>query len=317
MSQLTFASLTVKKKNQLRPEQFLEEMRQVVPWRKMARLIKPYYYNNQKGRSAYDLILMIKIHCLQQWYNLADLAMEEAIYDRRSFAKFLDIDLMANPIPDETTILNFRHLLEEKKLTEKIFHLISKHLQEKGLMMKQGTIIDATIIESPSSTKNKDRKRDEEMSSTKKNGKWHFGMKAHIGVDAQSGLIHSCIITTAKAADVDLTAELLHWSERAIFGDKGYVSRDNKEWARKNGVFWGVPDRASKVRSLTKSQKKRNRKLASVRAKVEHPFRIIKDLWGHRKTRYKGLQKNMSKMNMLCGLSNLYMARKVLMQGTG
>lgn len=315
MTQLSFASLTPKKKNTLRQEQFLEEMLKIVPWMKIAKLIKPYYYSNKMGRPAYDLILMIKIHCLQQWYNLGDLAMEEAIYDRRSFAKFLNIDLMNDRIPDETTILNFRHFIEEKKLTEQIFQLINKQLEAQGLMMKKGTIVDATIIESPSSTKNQDQKRDKEMTSTRKNGKWYFGMKTHIGADMDSGLIHSCIVTTAKAADVDLMVDLLHWEEQAILGDKGYVSKENKKWARKNEVFWGVLDRGSNKRGLSAGQKEKNRKLSQVRAKVEHPFRIIKDLWGHRKTRYKGLAKNMSQMKLLCGLANLYMARKVIFDG--
>lgn len=313
MSQLSFASLTAKKKTPLRRDQFLEEMRQVVPWKKIARLIKPYYYNNSTGRPAYDLILMIKIHCLQQWYNLGDLSMEEEVYDRRSFAKFLDVDLMNTRIPDETTILNFRHLLEANELTAKIFDLINKHLESKGLLMKKGTLVDATIISSPSSTKNTDKKRDEEMSSTKKNGQWYFGMKVHIGADMKSGLIHSCGVTTAKEADVTQLKELLHWEEEAIFGDKGYIDKENKKWARENGVFWGVTDRASKGRPLSSSQKKRNRKLTRVRAKVEHPFRVIKEQWGYRKTRYKGLAKNRSKVQLLCGLANLYMSRKALL----
>ena len=315
MGQLTFASLTPKKKNIIRQEQFLEEMRKIVPWMKIAKMIRPFYYNNKTGRPAYDLVLMIKIHCLQQWYNLADLAMEEAIYDRRSFAKFLDIDLMNDRIPDETTILNFRHLIEEKQIAERFFELINKQLEKQGLMMKKGTIVDATIIESPSSTKNKNGKRDEEMSSTKKNGKWYFGMKTHIGTDMESGLIHSCAVTTAKVADVEMMKDLLHWEEDAVLGDKGYVSQANKRWARQNGIFWGVLDRRGPEKKLSASQERRNRRLSKVRAKVEHPFRIMKDLWGHRKTRYKGLRKNESQMQVLCGLTNLYLARKAILQG--
>ena len=315
MSQLTFASLTPKKKNTIRQEQFLEEMRKIVPWMKIAKMIRPFYYSNKTGRPAYDLVLMIKIHCLQQWYNIGDLAMEEAIYDRRSFAKFLDIDLMNDRIPDETTILNFRHLIEEKQLAERFFELINKQLEKQGLMMKKGTIVDATIIESPSSTKNQDGKRDEEMSSTKKNGKWYFGMKTHIGTDMESGLIHSCAVTTAKVPDVEMMKDLLHWEEDAVLGDKGYVSQENKRWARQNGMFWGVLDRRGPEKQLSVSQEQRNRRLSKVRAKVEHPFRIMKDLWGHRKTRYKGLKKNESQMQILCGLTNLYLARKAILQG--
>ncbi len=310
MSQLTFASMTPKHKSKLRKEKFLEEMKQVLPWRKIAQLIKPYYYNNKAGRPAYDLMLMVKIYCLQQWYRLGDLSMEEEIYDRKSFVKFLDIDLMIDKIPDETTILNFRHLLEEHGLTEQIFYLINKMLKKKGLMMKEGTIVDATIISSPSSTKNKDGKRDPEMKSTRKNGQWYFGFKSHIGVDQKSGLTHSVEVTDAKVSDREKFEDLLHGEEKAIFGDKGYVHKKDKHLARDAEIYWGILDRRSNVRPLSKKQKKRNLRLSKVRAKVEHPFRIVKDLWGHRKTRYRGLKKNRSQMYMLFALSNMYMARK-------
>jgi len=314
MSQLSYASMIPKHKNKLRAEQFLEEMRQVLPWRKITRLIKPYYYNNTTGRPAYDLMLMVKIYCLQQWYRLGDLSTEEAIYDRRSFAKFLDIDLMGNKIPDETIILNFRHLLEKNYLTKQIFHLINKILEQKGLMMKEGTIVDATIIISPSSTKNKDKKRDPEMKSTHKNGQWYFGFKSHIGVDQKSGLTHTLEVTDAKTSDREKLADLLHGEEKAVIGDKGYVSKEDKHFARDSGVYWGVLDRRGKGKSLSNKQEKRNKQLSKVRAKVEHPFRIIKDLWGHRKTRYRGLKKNESQMYMLFALSNIFMARKALLQ---
>jgi IS5 family transposase len=301
-------------------------MRQVVPWKRIARLLKPYYYANTTGRPAYDLVLMIKIHCLQQWYNLGDLGVEEAIHDRFSFQKFLDIDVIQDTVPDETTILNFRHLIEEKQLATQIFQLINEHLSEKGLMLKAGTILDATIIQSPSSTKNKEGKRDPEMSSTRKNGQWYFGMKAHIGVDMNRGLVHRVEVTNAKTADIDVMNRLLHGEEKAVFGDKGYTKREEKKKAREKGIFWGIADRASLKRkpaknpeafrgSLTRRQEKRNKLFSAVRAKVEHPFRIIKDLWGHRKTRYKGLYKNTVQMLMLFGLSNLYLSRKAILQG--
>ena len=280
-----------------------------MPWKRMARLIKPYYYNKTTDRPPYDLITMVKIHCLQQWYNLSDLGMEEAIYDRLSFQRFLNIDLMSERIPDETTILNFRHLLERCDLTKQILKLINRHLEEKGLMMKAGTIVDATIISSASSTKNKERKRDPEMSSTKKNNQWYFGMKSHIGTDAKSEFVHTCEVSPANTSDVELTIDLLHGEEKAIFGDRGYVSKEDKTWARSQGIFWGVPDRKAPSGSLSQSQQRRNKRTSSIRAKVEHPFRVIKHLWGHRKTRYKGLEKNGSQLNMLYGLCNLYMAR--------
>jgi len=314
MSQLSFASLYPKKKSTLRGEQFLKEMREVVPWRKMAHIIKPHYYSNKSGRPAYDLTLMIKIHCLQNWYNLGDLAMEEAIYDRRSFAEFLDLDLMLNKIPDETTILNFRHLLERNQLTKELFKMIREHLEKRGLIMKEGTIVDATIITAPSSTKNQDKKRDSEMSSTCKNNSWHFGMKMHIGVDAKSGLVHMVESSTGKVSDREKFADLLHGEEKAVFGDKGYVNKVDKHYARDAGIFWGVLDKRGPGKDLSNRQKKRNMKLSKIRAKVEHPFRVVKALWGHRKVRYKGLEKNTSQFNLLFGLSNLYMVRKSLLQ---
>lgn len=314
MSQLSFANLTPKKKSLLRSEKFLQEMNDIIPWRRIYNLIKHHYYDNKTGRQAYDLNLMMKVYCLQQWYNLGDLAMEEAIYDRRSFQNFLRIDLMFDAVPDETTILNFRHLLEKNDLQQKIFQLLNSYLTSRGLIMKSGTIVDATIINSPSSTKNQEKKRDPEMSSTRKNNTFHFGMKAHIGVDSRSGLIHSCEITTANTADNSMWSDLLHGEEKAVFGDKGYVSKIDKYYARDAGIFWGVLDRGSKNRSLSNKQKKRNHKLSKIRSKVEHPFRVVKSLWGHCKTRYRGLTKNRHQFYMLFGLSNIYMARKHLLQ---
>ncbi len=314
MSQPSFASFTKKKKTPLRAEQFLKEMQSVVPWNGISRLIKPHYYNNKTGRPAYKLELMIKIYCLQHWYNLGDLPMEEAIYDRRSFADFLGIDLMNDRIPDESTILHFRHLLEKKDLPKQIFQLLNSYLEDRGLIMRAGTIVDATIIQAPSSTKNQDKKKDPEMSSTKKNNTYYFGMKAHIGVDSKSGLVHSCEITTAKVADKQMLADLLHGKEKAVFGDKGYVSKEDKYYARDAGVFWGILDRKGPGKELSSKQKKRNKKLSRIRSKVEHPFRVIKHLWGHRKTRYRGLSKNCHQFYMLFGLSNIYMSRKRILQ---
>jgi len=208
-------------------------MRSVVPWKRISRLIKPHYYNNKTGRPAYKLELMIKIYCLQQWYNLGDLPIEEVIYDRRFFADFLEIDLMNDPIPDESTILYFRHLLEKKDLPKQIFQLLNSYLKERSLIMRAGTIADATIIEAPISTKNQDKKRDPEMSLTKKNNTYYFGIKAHIGVDSKSGLVHIYEITTAKVADKQMLANLLHGKEKAYkkyeFGSKVAIVTTHKE----------------------------------------------------------------------------------------
>lgn len=314
MNQCTFLSLAYQKK--LRCEKFLDEMKAVIPWQSILKKIDYRYYKNQDkeaGRNKRDLKLMLKIYCLQQWYNLSDPAAEESIYDRNSFQKFLEIDLLRDTVPDETTILNFRHFLEKEKLQKKIFNLIKTILEEKGYIMKTGTIVDATIISAPLSKKNKKKERDPEMSFTVKNHNIHFGMKLHCGVDADSGLIHHAETTTAKTHDKTMMKDLFYGEEKRKFGDKGYYSEADKREARKNEIFWGILDKGKRGHKLSDSQKKRNKKLAPIRAKVEHPFRIIKDLWFHRKVRYKGLFKNAGQMFMLCALANLFMVRKKLL----
>lgn len=260
-----------------------------------------------------ELILMLKIYFLQQWYALSDPSAEEAIYDRNSFQKFLDIDLLSHRVPDETTILNFRHLLEEHKLQERFFAAVNEVLEKKGLLMKEGTIVDATIIAAPSSTKNKGQKRDPEMSSTKKGNQWYFGMKAHIGVDAKSGLVHHIDTTAAKTGDRISFPKLLHGEERALFGDKAYGKQEDKRTARANGILWAISDRGVPNHPLSSSQRKRNRKFSSVRAKVEHPFQVIKCQWGFAKVRYKGLFKNTMQLFTLFSLVNLFRVRKTLL----
>ena len=312
MPQLTFLSLAQNKKT-LRCERFLNEMNKIIPWNKLCNLIRPYYSTGVLGRKPMPLLRMIKIYCLQQWYQLSDPAMEEAIYDRNSFQKFLELDLLDGSVPDETTILHFRHLLEKNNLMEEIFNMINKFLEEKEFLLKKGTIVDATIISSPSSTKNKDKKRDPEMGSTKKNNKWYFGMKAHIGVDVQNGLVHSCEFTSASIHDRDCLPSLLHGKEEAVFGDKGYYCEKDKRYARDAEVFWGVLDKRKRNKNLSNKQKKKNKKLSSVRSKVEHPFCVIKHLWGYSKTRYKGIKKNALQLLMLFTLSNLYKTRRKLL----
>ena len=311
MSQLSFLSIAQNNKK-LKCEQFLEQMDKSVPWDKLIGLISPYFPKASTGRKRKDLETMLRILCLQQWFNLSDPGVEEAIYDRNSFQKFLKLDLLSTVVPDETTILKFRHQLEQHKLFEKIFNEINKDLVEKGLIMKTGTIVDSTLITAPSSTKNKDKKRDHEMSSTRKSGKWHFGMKAHIGVDSSSGIVHSVSATTAKDHDITQYKNLLHGEEKAVFADKGYAATDLKKQCRKSSIFYGILDKAKRGKSLSSSQNKRNRKLATVRAKVEHPFQIIKCQWKYQKVRYRGIQKNLSQLYLLFGLSNLFKVRKTL-----
>jgi len=309
----SFLSLALGKRK-LRCERFLDEMDQVIPWYRLINKVDKHYKEKKTGRNRIETKLLLKIYFLQQWYNLSDPGAEEAIYDRNSFQKFLKIDLLSDNVPDETTILNFRHSLEENNLQEKFFKIMNKVLEKNNLIVKEGTILDATIITAPTSTKNEDKKRDEEMSSTKKGNNWYFGMKAHIGVDHKSGIVHSIEATTAKIHDKEKQNDLLHGEEKAIFGDKGYYKEEDKREMREKEIFCGILDKAKRNHSLSNKQKRRNKKLSSVRAKVEHPFQVIKCQWGYRKVRYKGLLKNTMQLNVLFGLANLYMNRKKLMQ---
>lgn len=310
MFQNSFLALAQQKK--LRCEKFLEEMERVMPWEKFLNEIAPYYTEKETGRKRMELSMMLKIYFLQQWYALSDREMEDMIYDRNSFQKFLGIDLLSHKVPDETTILHFRHLLEAHKLQERFLKIVNAVLEKRGLLMKEGTIVDATIIAAPSSTKNQDKKRDGEMSSTKKGNQWYFGMKAHIGVDAQSGMVHTLETSAAKVSDRKPFKKLLHGSERVIFGDKGYFKTEDKKEARDKGILWAVSDRGTRNHPLSSSQRKRNRKFSSVRSKVEHPFQVIKCQWGFTKVRYKGLFKNTMQLFTLFSLANLFRARKLL-----
>ena len=311
-NQLNFLAIGWKKKV-LKSERFLKEMEAVVPWKRLVALIEPHYADGRLGRKPFPLELMLRIYCLQQWFNLSDPAAEEAIYDRNSFQRFLSLDIVGQNVPDETTILNFRHELETHSLTEAIFAEIGAHLAQKGLTMKTGTIVDATLIAAPSSTKNATGKRDEQMSSTRKGNQWHFGMKASVGVDAASGLVHSVATTTASVHDSQVMEAVLHGEEKVLLGDKGYANETGKRQARARGICWGILDRAKQGQALSGKQQSRNRHWARVRAKVEHPFRILKCQWGYRKVRYRGLAKNTAQLWSLFGLANLYLARKKLL----
>jgi IS5 family transposase len=311
-AQASFLSLVQHK--QLRREKFLSEMESVIPWERMLAAIRPHYHDNVVGRPAKDLTMMLKIYFLQQWYNLSDPMMEEEICDKISFQKFLGIDLLSDTVPDETTILNFRHLLEEQKLQETFFTIVNALLTERGYFMKKGTIVDATLIAAPSSTKNKEKKRDPEMRQTKKGNQWYFGMKGHIGVDADSGLVHSVAGTAANVHDRVMMRTLLHGQEKAIFGDQGYASDADKEACRRNGeIHWFVNDRCKRNHPLSHGQRKKNRKRSSIRSKVEHPFHVIKNLWKHTKVRYRGIRKNTLQLHVLFALANLYLKRRQLL----
>jgi IS5 family transposase len=310
MKQQSFSSLEqAHKKKRTRRDVFLSEMDLVVPWARFEALIAPHYTKPRKGRPQMPLCVMLRIYLLQQWYGLSDPGAEEALYDMHSMREFVGLDLADDPIPDETTILNFRHLLERHNLTEALFEAVSSYLEERALLMRGGTIMDATLIAASPSTKNNSGKRDPDMSQTKKGNQWYFGMKAHIGVDANSCLVHTVKTTTAKVHDARMIDDLIRKDDRAVFGDKGYVSDKRKRAARADGILWAVKDKRKRGRVLSSSQKKRNRKHGAVRAKVEHVFRVIKCQFGYRKVRYRGLAKNAAQMFALMAMANLYLVR--------
>ncbi|MCP5080252.1 MAG: IS5 family transposase [Alphaproteobacteria bacterium] len=313
MTQLSFATLAHRhKKKQTKREKFLAEMDGVVPWALLLALIEPYYPKAGNGRRPHLLEVMLRIYFLQQWYQLSDPGAEEALYDIQSMRAFAGLELGHDAIPDETTILNLRRLLERHDLTKALFEAVSAHLEDKGALLRGGTIMDATLIAASPSTKNKDRARDPEMSQSKKGNQWYFGMKAHIGVDARSGLVHTAGVTTGKVHDARVMDNLIREDDRAVFGDKGYVNENKKRAARAAGVYWAVKDKAKAGRRLSASQKKRNRRHGSVRAKVEHVFRVLKCQFGYRKVRYRGIAKNGAQVFALLALAKLYLARQQL-----
>lgn len=299
---------------------FLDEMNLVVPWRELVSLIQPFAAKAsgaKGGRPPFPVETMLRIHFLQQWFGLSDPAMEEALHDVSLYCEFAHLDPGATRLPDESTILRFRHLLEENKLSIQLLATINATLATKGLLLKVGTAVDATLIAAPSSTKNDSGERDPEMHQTKKGNQWHFGMKAHIGVDADSGLVHTVIGTAANVNDVTQGHALLHGEETVVFADAGYQGADKREDA--TGVRWHVAMRPGKRRALDKNSPwgklldQAEQLKASVRAKVEHPFRVLKCQFGFTKVRYKGLAKNTAQLMTLFALGNLWMARGMLL----
>jgi IS5 family transposase len=315
MDQLSFASLDFSaKKKRTKRDVFLAEMVAVVPWSALEAVIEPHYpkIGPQGGRRPFPLATMLRIYCLQQWYALSDPGAEEALYDIQSMRTFCGLELGRDAIPDETTILNFRHLLERHDLTKAIFAAVAEHLEAKGEMLRGGTIVDATLIAASPSTKNKQQKRDPAMSSSKKGNQWYFGMKAHIGVDAESGLVHTAGVTTGKVHDAKVMHRLIREDDRAVYGDKGYASDARKRAAEGAGVLWAVKEKAKPGRELTKRQRARNRRVGKVRAKVEHIFRVVKCQFGYRKVRYRGIEKNGAQLFALFALANIFLVRNRL-----
>jgi IS5 family transposase len=315
MKQTTFASLAFDhKKKQTRREKFLAEMEQAVPWTALLAVIEPHYPKaGRRGRQPYPLATMLRLYFIQQWYALSDPGLEDALYEIESLRRFARLDLADDTLPDETTILNFRRLLERHELTAKLMNTINDVLEEQGLLLKGGTMVDATIIHAPPSTKNQDQARDPEMHQTKKGNQWFFGMKIHVGADVDSGLAHTVSVTPANVADITELPNLLREDDRAVFGDAAYANNHYKRAARRAGVYWGVALKARPKSRLGTSQKQRNRKHSSIRSRVEHLFRVIKCQFGYTKVRYKGLAKNAAQVFTLIGLTNLYLRRHALM----
>lgn len=303
------------KKKLTRREQFLAEMDAVVPWARLLALIAPHYpkVGPKGGRPPMPLETMLRVYFLQNWYALSDPMTEETLYDSEAMRRFAGIERGDDRVPDETTILNFRHLLERHGLTEAIFADVKAHLADRGLTLRSGTLVDATIIDAPSSTKNKAGARDPEMSSTKKGNDWFFGMKAPVGVDADSGITHSLETSTAKLHDARVWDELLHGEETSVWADKAYVSAEREAAFTGPGRFWGVMRKAPRGAPLHPLDVRINRIIAMARAKVEHPFLVIKRQFGYVKARYRGLAKNRAQLFTLFALGNLFLVRRRLL----
>ena len=293
---------------------FLEEMEQVVPWGELGALIEPYYPKAGNGRPPVGVERMLRIYFLQQWFNLSDPAVEEALYDSVVLRQFAGIDLGQEPVPDETTVCKFRHLLEEHDLGGAMLETVNLHLQQKGVRITTGTIVDATIIHAPSSTKNREQKRDPEMHQTKKGKQWYFGMKAHVGVDSKTKIIHTAVVTAANVADARVLPELLHGEETRVWGDQAYRGQTE--------VIQGSAPRAQDCTHrryrykdrIDEVERAKNRNKSRVRSKVEHVFQILKLKFGFVKVRYRGLKKNANRLFATCALVNLFVVRKKLLR---
>jgi IS5 family transposase len=310
------------KKKQTKRDKFLAEMEAVVPWARLGERLKPLYPRGERGRrvlakAGIGLERMLRIYFLQQWYALADEALEDALYDSQALRGFAGIELNRDPVPDATTVLHFRHWLEQHELTKVLFDEVRVMLAERGLLMREGTIVDATIIAAPSSTKNKEKARDPEMHQTKKGNQWHFGMKAHIGVDVASGVVHTVTGTAANEADINQTAALLHGRESAVFGDAGYTGADKRPEHDAREVSWNIAVKRSIVKALPKRLRDwaeaAETALSRVRAWVEHPFHVVKNRFRHRKLRYRGLAKNTAQLHTLFALTNLVIVKQAVL----
>jgi IS5 family transposase len=318
MKQTTFASVAYDRKGKVtRRERFLSEMDQVIPWGSILGLIEAHYPKAGNGTQPMPMERMLRIYFMQQWFNLSDPSMEDSLYDSESMRRFAQIELSDDAVPDESTILRFRHLLEQHKLTEQIFGLVRSLLESKRLLLKSGTIVDATIIDAPPSTKNEAKARDPEMRQGKKNEReWHFGMKAHIGTDPR-GIVHTLVTTSANESDIGQMGHLLHGAERVVYGDQAYWSAAHRQSALCRGIRYCINRRGNHGHKLTHYERAINRIRSATRARVEHVFHVVKNLWGFTKVRYRGLAKNTARLFTMFALANLYLVRRRLMLAQG
>ena len=307
-SQAEFAT----KKKTTRREKFLTRMEALIPWTKLLAVIEPFYPKGERGRPPVGLERMLRVYFLQQWYGLADEALEDALYDSQALQGFARIDLSADGVPDATTLLKFRRLLETHDLCKGLFSAINADLTARGLLLREGTLVDATLIAAPASTKNKEKQRDPEMHQTRKGNQWYFGMKAHIGADRDSKLVHTVVVTAANVADITQTAELLHGQETQVHADAGYLGVEKRPEivALERKIDWQIARKRGVIKTMAEGQEKAALKAAekikaSVRAFVEHPFHILKNIFRHRKVRYRGLAKNGHQLYTLFGLVNV------------
>ena len=313
MKQMTFASAAWNAKGKTtRRERFLAEMNAVLPWARLVALIEPHYPKAGGGRRPMPLERMLRVYFMQQWFNLSDPQAEDALYDIEPMRRFAGVELAEDAVPDETTILRFRHLLEEHHLTEAIFAEVRTLLEDRGLLLKSGTIVDATIISAPSSTKNAAGERDPEMHQTRKNKQWYFGMKVHVGTTKQ-GLVHSVATGPANEADITRLDELLHGEESELYGDQAYWSEEHRQQCQNAGIGYRVNRRAKPGRKLSAYEKSINRSRSRQRARGEFAFHVIKRLWGFAKVRYRGLYKNTVRALAMFALANLYLVRRRLL----
>jgi len=315
--QQTFSDMEYSNRKRItKRESFLRMMDGIIPWSEWVELIRAFYPKGEHGRPPRGIELMLRMYLLQVWFNLSDEMTEDSIYDSYAMRHFVGLNFLEEQVPDATTLLKFRHLLEKHHLGEKFFRSINDFLESNGCMMRGGTIVDATLISAASSTKNKSGERDPEMHSTKKGNQWYFGMKAHIGVDAGSGYTHTVEATAANEHDITQTSNLIREDDEVVYGDAGYCGIEKREEIRtdpeKAKIDYRINERAGKVNRLPEGlsrevEKERERRKSSIRSKVEHPFRIVKVLFGYRKAVYRGLAKNLNRLHVLFGSGNLLM----------